>query len=94
VAKAEKIVPIVPPTPYIIQHKDYKSDEPFEVSSLAYSTINAFTITSANAPENEQIPKNTVAVYSDSKCLKLTTRRDTIYNSPHIMKYVFLLINF
>ena len=56
------------------------------MSSLAYSTINALTITSANAPENEQIPKNIVAVYSDSKCLKLTTRRDTIYNIPQIMK--------
>ena len=69
VAKAEKIVPNVPPTPYIIQHKDYKSDDPFEVSNLAYSTINAFTTTSANAPEKEQTAKNTAAVYSDSKCL-------------------------
>jgi hypothetical protein len=84
----------VPPTPYIIQHRDYKSYDPFEVSSLAYSTINALTTTSANAPENEHIAKNIVAVYSESKCLKLTIKRDAHYNIPQIMKYVLLLMYF
>ena len=64
-AKAEKIVPKVPPTPYMIQLRDYRSYEPLEVSSLAYSTIKALTTTSANAPENEQTANSIVAVYSD-----------------------------